>query len=107
MTNNQFNLAELNFKFCFLSFDDIIQLSNGIKFNSTIFKIDLSNNGLKACTFKFFLDSLVDNSTLNDLRLCGNLLDNEFAVDLAHLLESNSTLKIVDISKNPIGKEGA
>lgn len=100
-------MVALNFKFCYLSFDDIYQLSNGIKFNNTIIKLDLSNNAIKPCTIKFFLEALLDNTSLADLRLCGNLLDNEFAVDLAHLLESNQTLHTVDISKNPIGQEGA
>lgn len=96
-------MVALNLKFCFLSFDDVYQLSNGIKFNNTIIKIDLSNNCIKPCTIKFFLEALLDNTSLADLRLCGNLLDNEFAVDLAHLLETNQTLHTVDISKNPIG----
>ena len=76
-------------KFCFLSFDDVYQLANGIKFNNTIVKIDLANNSIKPCTIKFFLEALLDNTSLADLRLNGNLLDNEFAVDLAHLLETN------------------
>jgi hypothetical protein len=96
-------LVTLNLKFCFLSFDDVYQLSNGIKFNNTIIKIDLGNNCIKPCTIKFFLEALLDNTSLADLRLSGNLLDNEFAVDLAHLLESNQTLHTVDISRNPIG----
>lgn len=37
----------------------------------------------------------------------GNFLDNQFAVDLAHVLELNQVLHTVDISKNPIGPEGA
>ena len=96
-------MVALNLKFCFLSFDDVYQLSNGIKFNNTIVKIDLSSNFIKPCTIKFFLEALLDNTSLADLRLSGNLLDNEFAVDLAHLLETNQTLHTVDISKNPIG----
>ena len=76
-------------KFCYLTFDDIYSLANGIKFNNTIVKLDLSNNAIKPCTIKFFLEALLDNTSLSDLRLSGNLLDNEFAVDLAHVLETN------------------
>jgi len=53
------------------------------------------------------LDGLLDNCTLAELNLAGNFLCNEFAVDLAHLLEANPVLYKVDISKNPIGEEGA
>lgn len=56
---------------------------------------------------KYLLDPLVDNACLVDLKLAGNYLDDEFAVDLAHLLEVNEVLHTVDISKNPIGPDGA
>ena len=94
-------------KFCYLSFDHLLLLANGIKFNTTLVKLDLSNNGFKSCIFKYFLESLVDNTALAHLDVSGNFLDNEFAVDLAHLLEVNSIIHTVDVSKNPIGCEGA
>ena len=53
------------------------------------------------------MDPLMVNSTLAELNLSGNILDNEFAVDLSYVLENNETLFKVDISKNPIGPEGA
>ena len=37
----------------------------------------------------------------------GNLLDDEFAYDLADCLAKNTVLHTVDISQNPIGPEGA
>jgi Ran GTPase-activating protein (RanGAP) involved in mRNA processing and transport len=52
------------------------------------------------------LDALVENYCLTEIDLGGNFLDNEFAVDLSHLLEDNNVLHTVDISKNPIGPEG-
>lgn len=64
-------------------------LSDGIKFNKSLVKLDLSNNCLKACMTKFLFESLLDNSSIADLNLSSNFLDDEFAVDLAHLLESN------------------
>ena len=105
--NSLFYITALNFKFCYLTFDDILALAAGMKYNKTIVKLDLSNNALKACVVKFFLESLLDNYCLTDLSFAGNFLDNEFACDLAHLLESNQVLHTVDISKNPIGPEGA
>ena len=42
-----------------------------------------------------------------DLNLANNFLDDEFAVDLAHLLEDNQVMHTVDISNNPIGPQGA
>ena len=100
-------LIGLSFKFCYLSFNDVLLLAESIKFNHSLIKLDMSNNAMKACTVKFLLDSLVDNNCLADLKLAGNYLDDEFAVDLAHLLEINEVLHTVDISKNPIGPDGA
>ena len=107
MTNYNFYISALSFRFCFLKFDDIMMLSKGIKFNKTIVKLDLGKNALKPCVIKFFLESLLDNFCLAELCLCDNFLDNEFAADLAHLLEQNQILHTVDISRNPIGPEGA
>lgn len=89
LSNGNFYLVALSLKYCYLDFDQLLRLGEGIKYNHTLVKLDLSNNGLKACILKFFLESLVDNTSLADLKLAGNFLDNEFAVDLAHLLEYN------------------
>jgi len=107
MTNYSYYITALSFKFCFLEFNQLLMLGDGIKFNKTIVKLDLSHNAFKACWVKFFLESLLDNYCLAHLDLSHNYLDNEFAVDLSHLLESNQTLHTVDISNNPIEPEGA
>ena len=107
LANSNYYLVALSLKFCYLDFEHLLKLADGIKYNSTLVKLDLSSNGLKPCILKFFLEALVDNTALADLKLAGNFLDNEFAVDLAHLLEYNQTLHTVDISRNPIGPEGA
>jgi hypothetical protein len=67
----------------------------------------MSKNAIKSVTSKWLLEALVDNYCLAHLDLSGNFLDNEFAVDLAHLLETNHQLHTVDISNNPIEPEGA
>lgn len=53
------------------------------------------------------MDALLDNVCLTELDVSSNFLDNEFAQDLAYLLEYNPVLFKVDISRNPIGPEGA
>lgn len=56
---------------------------------------------------KFLLESLLDNDSLVELNLSGNFLEDDFAKDLAIVLENNPILYKIDISKNPIGPEGA
>jgi len=89
ITNYSYYITALSFKFCFLDFKYILMLAEGMRLNKTIVKLDLSKNALKSCTIKWLLDALMDNYSLAHLDLSGNFLDNEFAVDLAHLLESN------------------
>jgi Ran GTPase-activating protein (RanGAP) involved in mRNA processing and transport len=107
LSSPNYYITALSFKFCFLSFDDLLMLSDGIKFNKTLVKLDLSNNCFKPCMTKFLFEALLDNCSIADLNLSTNFLNDEFAVDLAHLLESNQQLHKVDISNNPIGPEGA
>lgn len=102
-----FYITALSFKFCYLEFDHLLLLSDALKFNTTLVKLDLGNNGLKSCVMRFFLAAIEDNKCLADLNVSGNFLDDEFADDLGYLLEENCTLHTVDISNNPIGPESA
>jgi NLR family CARD domain-containing protein 3 len=107
LSHSDFYLTSLNLKFCFLSFEHIQLLSNALRSNKTLVKLDLSKNGLKSYTAKYFLDSLQINEHLMNINFHGNLLDDDFAHDLAELLSQNSILHTVDISNNPIGPDGA
>lgn len=103
----EYCLTALSLKYCFLSFEHMLQLSNVLRFNKTLVKLDLSNNGLKSCTANFLMEAVEINNHLSDLRLHGNFLDDVFAERLAEVLISNQVLYTVDISKNPIGQDGA
>ena len=100
-------LTALCLKYCFLTFEQIIPISNGLRVTKNLVKLDLSNNGLKSSVCKFLLDSLTVNMSITEINFHGNFLDYEFAVDLSHVLENNVILYKVDISQNPIGPEGA
>ena len=54
-------LTGLSLKFCFLTFDHCMQLANALRFNKTLIKLGLSNNGLKSCTAAYILDALTTN----------------------------------------------
>ena len=54
-------LTGLSLKFCFLSFEHCIKLADALQFNKSLIRLDLSNNGLKSCTVRFILDSLLIN----------------------------------------------
>lgn len=107
ISNPDCYLTSLSLKYCFLSLEQICELSSALRFNKTLVKLDLSNNGLKSCTMKFLLDALLDNVCLSELNLSSNFLDDSFARDLALVLENNLVLYKVDIGNNPIGPVGA
>jgi hypothetical protein len=48
-------------------------------------------------------EALSENDTLEELYLDQNNLENLGAGDLAHFLVINSTLRVLDLSKNNIG----
>lgn len=107
LADSKFYLTGLDLRFCYLTFEDMRTLSDAMKLNTTLVKLDLSNNGLKRCVLQFLMDTLIDNTSLTELRLAGNQLDDEFAVDVAILLEQNSIIHTIDLSNNPIGPQGA
>lgn len=98
LVNHETMLTALSFKYCFISFEHLFPISNALRMTKNLVKLDLSNNGLKSRPAAFVLDALIMNMSLTEINFHGNLLDNEFAVDLAHLLEKNVLLYKVDIS---------
>jgi Ran GTPase-activating protein (RanGAP) involved in mRNA processing and transport len=106
ISSPEYYLTSLNLKFCYLSFEQLIALGNALRFNKTIVKLNLSSNALKPCTARFILDAMLDNVCLSEVNFSSNFLDDEFAVDLAHVLEDNPVLYKVDIASNPIGPAG-
>ena len=102
-----FCLTALNLKFCFLTFEQIKKLADSLKFNKTLTKLDLSNNGLCSPVANYLLEALRNNIYVSEVNFHGNSLDDVFAEQLAGLLEHNQVLYKVDISANPISAVGA
>ena len=82
-------------------------IAQALHHNSTLKKLDLSNNRLSDAGAVALAQALHHNSTLKDLCLSNNRLSDAGAVSLAQALHHNSTLKMLDLSDNDaIGKEG-
>lgn len=58
LTHAEFYLTAINLKYCFLTFEFVLQLSDALRFSKSLIKLDLSNNCLKSCTVKYLIDSL-------------------------------------------------
>jgi Ran GTPase-activating protein (RanGAP) involved in mRNA processing and transport len=76
LQHHDYYLTALNLKFCFLSFEHIQQISSSLRTNKTLVKLDLSNNGLKHFTARYFLDAMLINEHLKIVNFHGNLLDD-------------------------------
>ena len=89
MMAQDFNLTALNLKFCFLTFDHVKKLADALRFNKTLVKLDLSNNGLCSPVANYLIDSLRVNIFVSEVNFHGNTLDDVFAEQLADLLKHN------------------
>lgn len=83
-------------------------------------KVDLSNNALGQSygTYPFnprfqgktppvcVLGDVLINSTIREISIANNLMEEQSALSIAHGLKHTSTLKSIDISGNPIGPHG-
>lgn len=69
ISTSEYYLTSLSLKFCYISFEQLVELSNALRFNKTLVKLDLSSNALKSCWVKFLLDALLNNVCLTELNL--------------------------------------
>ena len=72
MQNSDFCLTALNLKFCFLTFEQVKKLADSLRFNKTLVKLDLSNNGMKNRVGCYLIDALVVNTHISEVNFHGN-----------------------------------
>lgn len=99
-------ITALSFKFSFLDTKNVFMISKALEVNRTLVKLDLSKNALSPICGVYLMKALRENIILNDINFSGNFLNDEFAFEFARTLKFNDLLWRVDISENPIGKEG-
>ena len=44
----EYYLTALSLKFCYPTFEQVVELANGLRFNKTLVRLDMSSNGLKS-----------------------------------------------------------
>lgn len=89
MQSADYSLTALNLKFCFLTFDQIKKLADSLRYNKTLIKLDLSNNGLRSRVANYLMESLSVNNYISEVNFHGNQLNDDFAEVLANLLKQN------------------
>ena len=100
-------LQELDLSLELISEPDVVLLSEALKVNSTLTKLDLRGNGIGDQGATGLAEALKVNSTLTKLDLCGNGIGYQGATGLAEALKVNSTLTELNLRVNDIGDQGA
>lgn len=85
----EFYLTGLCLKFCYLTGEQLFDLAAALRYNKTLVKLDLSNNGMVYYHARYILEALCDNTALSEISFSGNFLDDMFGKDLAITLEKN------------------
>ena len=94
-----------------ISDDGAVALAHALHHNSTLRKLDLSNNNISNAGAVALAQALHHNSTLRKLDLSNNNISDGGAVALAQALHHNTTLESLGLStnntsNNAIGREG-
>ena len=82
-------------------------ISECLKINSTLCKLNLSSNKITDEGAKKLAEAIQVNVTLQKLNLCGNEIADEGAKGLGEAIQINMTLQKLNISSNRITDEGA
>lgn len=83
------------------------KLTNAIAKNTTLKRLDLSNNNINIEGVKHLANILKENKTLQEINLAGNNIGDKGAKCLADMLAVNKTLQVIELNLNDIGDEGA
>ena len=99
-------LTELDLQDCHISSEGAVELAAALCTNTTIEDLDLSHNpiGEHVEGATAVAKILVENKALTELDLRDCHISSEGAVELAAALCKNTTLKHLDLSRNPIGE---
>lgn len=100
-------LVTLNLSQCYLDSRSIVVISETLKHNRVLTKLDLSYNGITSNIGRYLAMALRLNVSLTILSLAHNDLNDQFCYILSSELRSNNTLYEVDMGGNPFTSIGA
>lgn len=98
-------LHELDLSQAYLSVEDIRNLSEALKYTTTLSILNLAHNDINTRVY-YLAKALELNTGLTALNLYGNKIDHEAIKALADALKINTRLMALDIRANNLGGEG-
>ena len=104
----QMNTKLISLTLCNIGNNGAITLAEAIQVNSTLQKINISNNSISDDGAAAISNSIKFNTlnSLQELNISHNNITNDGIKVLAEVIEINSTLQNINISKNHIAIEG-
>ncbi|XP_061578912.1 leucine-rich repeat-containing protein 74A-like [Cololabis saira] len=106
MLGHNFGIEVLNLSWNGLCLSGASALSTVVKVNSSLKELYLSHNSFGRAAAELG-QALKQNDELLILDLCSNLIDDEAVALLCSGLATNTALKVLKLSQNPISKIGA
>ena len=100
-------LTKLNLSNNSISYAGAVALAQALHCNSTLTKLNLSNNSISYAGAVALAQALHHNSTLTALDMSNSSVSDAGAVALAQALHHNSTLTALDMSNSSVSDAGA
>ena len=86
---------------------NVVMMTKAIQINTTLQKLDMSNNSISDHGAAAISDSLKINVSLQELDLAGNKITTEGAKEIAEAIQVTKTLQTLNLSSNNISDDGA
>lgn len=100
-------LCSINLSQCYLDSRSIVIISETLKHNRSLVKLDLSHNGISTNIGRYIAMALRLNNSLTILNLAHNDLGDGFCQILLQELRNNQTLYECNLGGNPFAQAGA
>ena len=102
----QMNTRLISLTLCNITNNGAITIAEAIRLNTTLQKLNISNNSISDDGAAAISDNLKFSTSLQEINISQNSITNKGIKLFAEAIQINSTLKNINISKNHISIEG-
>ena len=103
----QMNTILISLTLCNVTNNGAITIAEAIQMNTTLQKLNISNNSISDDGAAAISDGLKNNNSLQELNISRNEITNEGAQYIAEAIQVNTTLEKINVSCNAISDDGA
>ena len=100
------SVEDLDISFNLLCDREILPISDCLKINSSLCKLNLSKNNIADEGAEMLAEAIQVNTILQELNISKNEITDDGAKMLSEAIQVNTALRVLNVSKNWISKEG-